>query len=170
MQWPGEVSAAVQRGEDSLLTGDSNVACQHFEKALALAPGSRSILLRLAHAQTLARRFVPALKSYDAALQIAEDADSWVASGKILMRMKEHAYAVEMFEHAVNCDADHAEARHHLGKALFKLGAIDSAMLHLQRAADLSDAPASWLALATIAPGAPAVSPAEILDIRRRFA
>lgn len=129
----------------------------------ALEKGAAALLAR--------GQFLAALHIYDRLIrQGAASTATWCAAGGALAKVGEYAQAVRAYEACLDRDGGHAEAKHGLAGALFKLGDVDSAEAHFAPAAGSSGGMACWLNLATIIPGCPGADHARIRAVRTRFA
>ena len=168
---PNAARLHFQEGCRLLEAGDPAAAIQALSLAAAGAPEDGKILATLANALFRAGRTTEAFHAYNRRIALGDvTAENWCDIGHALAKMGEYAQAMEAYENSIACRSDYAEAHHHLGQACFNLGDIDRAMQHLQIAANQSQRLASWLAMATIAPGAPQADLKALLAVRRRFA
>lgn len=141
-----------------------------LERGLQRHPDNRELLEGLAGTVLACGRVKDALIVYNRLIALGDvGAQTWFAIGQALIRVNEFAQAAGAFRQSLAV-AESGQARHHLGQVLFQLGDIDGALEHLEIAARESDLLASWLALATISPGAPSASQESVLRIRRQFA
>ncbi|MEM9589062.1 MAG: tetratricopeptide repeat protein, partial [Planctomycetota bacterium] len=116
-------------------------------------------------------RTMAALRVLDRLIDIGQaDASTWLTVGQLLMLHREPAQAIGALEQAVAIEPRNAEARHELGRALYKLGGVALASEHLERATELCDKIDPWIALATLAPGNPLYEQADIMKIRKQLA
>lgn len=160
-----------QEGCRLLKSGDTKKAVDRLSRATDDAPEDREILATLAEALVCDGQVVSALHVYNRMIALGEvTAENWCAMGHALVQVGEYAQAMRVYERSIGCRKDHAEAYHHLGQACFKMGDIDRAMQHLEIAANQSGRLVTWLALATLVPGAPSADLTKILAIRRSFA
>jgi predicted O-linked N-acetylglucosamine transferase (SPINDLY family) len=140
-------------------------------RATDAEPEDREILAMLAKALVLDGRMVSALHTYNKLIALGEvSAGTWCAMGHALVEVGEYAQAIRVYEKSIGGRRDYAEAHHHLGQACFEMGDIDRAMQHMEIAANHSERLVTWLALATLVPGAPSADLKKILAIRRFFA
>ncbi|MGE5345364.1 MAG: hypothetical protein ACM3JH_05360 [Acidithiobacillales bacterium] len=108
-----------------------------------------------------------ALRLYEAAIdRDPGSADAWQGAGAALKDLGEHAAACRALGRCLGIDGGRADCHHDLGWMRFELGDADGALRELRIAADLSDAPLSWLAQAMIVPGAPGADDREIQRVR----
>lgn len=91
-------------------------------------------------------------------------------AGDELADAGDYAEAIGLYEDALRRGESTPHVHHNLGRALFEMGDISTAVGHFERAAAASDQVGPRLALATIIPGDPAASNARILQVRRAFA
>lgn len=66
--------------------------------------------------------------------------------------------------------APSAEAHHNAARESYRRGDVERAAWHLQAATRLSDSITPWIGLATIAPGCPGMTAADVLRVRREMA
>lgn len=141
-----------------------------LEAALKSDPENRVLLAALAETQGDARLRRDSFMTYNRLIALGDvPAETWTKIGHSLVRAGEFAQSINAFEESLKI-TETADARHHLGQSLFRMGDIDAAIGHLERAAREHGLLASWLALATIVPGAPSVTQERILEFRREFA
>jgi len=150
--------------------GRYDEAVSLIERGLLRDPDDRELLEALAGTHLARGRVKDALTVYNHLIALGDvGAQTWFAIGQALIRVNEFAQAIGAFRQSLAI-ADTGQARHHLGQVLFHLGDIDGALDHLEIAARDTDLLSSWLALATISPGAPSASQESVLRIRRQFA
>lgn len=150
--------------------GRHDEAAALIERGLQRHPDDRELLEAQAEIHFARGRVKDALTVYNRLITLGNvGAQTWFAIGQALIRVNEFAQAIGAFRQSLAL-AESGHARHHLGQVLFQLGDIDGALEHLEIAARDSDLLASWLAMATISPGAPSASQDAVLQIRRQFA
>lgn len=150
---------------------DLQSAIQRLEAANAKFPGSAELLQPLAFCYESANRTIDALITLDQIIQLnLANEVVWTATGRLLTRHKEYAQAATAFEHALQLNPDSAASRHDYGKALYQLGEVAAAAREIERACQLTDELLPWMSLATMAPGNPDYSHADVLRIRQTFA
>lgn len=116
-------------------------------------------------------QLLSALRLYDRVIELgAATAETWCATGNALTDVGEYAQAIGAYERSLQQRREFPEAEHNLARVLYRLGEVDRAAAHLERAAAGCDALSPWLSLATLIPGSPMAGPARILDVRRAFA
>jgi len=117
------------------------------------------------------RRFAEALECFRRAEALGEDGfDVRFGLGSALLDTHREADAIAELERAVALDARHAGALHNLGKARYGMGLVDEAVSSFRAALDVSDDVLHRLALATVIPGGPSATHADVLAARRAFA
>lgn len=145
-------------------TGDLDA----LEQALHASPDDVGLLTRLAEAYCRAGRMLPALQTYDRLIDLgAADAAVWRGTGNALTDVGEYAQAIGAYEQALKLDDDDAEARHNLARVLYRLGDADRAVDHLRQLARQHDRLETWVGLATILPGCPQATHADVLEVRQ---
>jgi predicted O-linked N-acetylglucosamine transferase (SPINDLY family) len=116
-------------------------------------------------------QLLPALKLYDRLIDLGAATDAtWCAAGSGLTDLGEYAQAIGAYEQSLQRNPDNLEAHHDLARALYRMGDVDRAAEHLERAAALTDLLHPWQSLAIIAPGCPRATPERILEVRQTFA
>lgn len=162
----GVLAAASQAVSDGRLADAANI----LQAALQHDPSNRHWLTALADVLRAAGRRKEAFAVYNRLIALGDvSAQTWNAIGEALVSGREYAQAIGFFRESLTV-AESAAARHNLGQALFKMGEIDEAVAHLERAARASGEAVAWTALATIVPGAPGIAEDRILALRRDFA
>ncbi|MEM1413109.1 MAG: tetratricopeptide repeat protein [Pseudomonadota bacterium] len=142
----------------------------HLRNAVEADPDNRDRLRDLASAQFEAGQIAECLTTYNRLIALGKvSADCWLEIGNALKQCGEHAQAVLAFRESLTIHQS-PEAHHQLGQSLFALGQVDEAVSHLHQAVQSGGALGSRAALATMIPGAPGASHAEILAARREFA
>lgn len=117
------------------------------------------------------RRFVEALECFRRARALGDS--SYLGRfglGSALLETGQEAAALVELERAVGLQPRHDWARHSLGKAQFGLGLVDEAATSFRAAIAASDEVRHRSALATVIPGSPSATHADILAARRAFA
>src|SRR5579872_3161506 len=188
MHQPSTTSADVSQGTppadcgrdaEPLTQKASRCLQEHkFADAVALllqaaerTPDDPVILELLASAYHQNGQYIPALRTYDRLIELGvATASIWRKAANLLTDVHEDAQALGAYEHGLKLDPRDAELHHNLARVCYQLGRVDDAVLHLQRAIQEFDADASWLALATLIPGAPGASQQKILEVRRESA
>jgi len=117
------------------------------------------------------RRFAEALECFRRAEALGEDGfDVRFGLGSALLDTHREADAIAELESAVALEPRHAGALHNLGKAQYGMGLVDDAVASFRAALAVSDDVLHRLALATVIPGSPSATHADVLDARRGFA
>lgn len=98
------------------------------------------------------------------------DHAAWIALGCASLASKQAVQAATCFEQALSLCPDHAGCWHDLGKARFKLGLIDDALLAFQQSLRLGGGFPPLTAMATVVPGSPRVDNSTVMKIRQRWA
>jgi len=112
-----------------------------------------------------------ALQAYDQILRRgAADHAVCHEAGVTLAQVGEHAQALGLLRQALRLAPDEPAILHDLGVAHFQLGECAEAVRLLRRAAAGADAWSSWASLATLMPGNPEASHADVLWARRAHA
>jgi predicted O-linked N-acetylglucosamine transferase (SPINDLY family) len=167
----GRASALHRRGGALVRSERWRQAVAVLSQAAGLCPDSPAILEDLALAYRGAGQIVPALRVYDRLIGLgAATVETWRATGDALCDVGEYAQAVDAYEHSLALSPESPERQHDYGRALFKLGEADEAARRIERAARCSDSIVPWASLATMIPGVPSASNADILSVRREFA
>ena len=110
-----------------------------------------------------------ALHDYDRVIALGgADPLVWREMGDALCGVGEYAQALGAYVHA--SPLGDAETHYQTGRAHYRLGLIGEAVRHLRASVERCESIQPWLALATILPGSPDATPAQILAARRRFA
>ncbi|MDP1967949.1 MAG: tetratricopeptide repeat protein [Burkholderiaceae bacterium] len=118
--------------------GQLEPAAQHFEAALALAPGRASILMNLALTRIRMQHFDQAEPLLRSALAADEaQSDAWAALGLVQMELGQWGQALHSHERAVVLGADTAAVRMRLGQCLARGGQHDQALAAFDRAIEL---------------------------------
>lgn len=168
---PEAARERYRKGCRLLAAGQLDQAIRCLHQAALAAPDTPAILERLAEALGQGGETIAALRLYDRVIGLgAASAATWRATAGALCAVGEHAQSVGAYENALRLAGDDAEAHHDLGRALYRLGALDEAIPHLREAARRSDAVVAWVSLATAIPGLPGASPAAILEARQACA
>ena len=90
--------------------------------------------------------------------------------GSALLETGEEATAIVELERAAALQPRHPWARHSLGKAQYGMGLVDEAVANFRAALAASDDTVHRAALATVIPGSPSATHADVLEARRAFA
>jgi len=156
----------------ALLDADRvQLAAEVLGRAAEASPDNAAIFEKLAEACLRGGQYLPALRAYDRVIELgAATAQTWCATGNALADVGEYAQAIGAFENGLDLDGGHSEAHHNLARVLYRLGDVDRAAKHLEIAIEQTDAPQSWLSLATLIPGAPGADHRRVLEVRRAFA
>ena len=117
------------------------------------------------------RRFGDALECFRRAEALGETGfDAHFGLGSALLDTDREADAIAELERAVALEPRHAGALHNLGKARYGLGLVDEAVAGFRAALAASDDALHRRALATVIPGSPSATHADVLAARREFA
>jgi predicted O-linked N-acetylglucosamine transferase (SPINDLY family) len=117
------------------------------------------------------RRYAEALACFRAAHALGEEGfDVRFGLGSALLDTHREADAIAQLERAVALDPRHAGALHNLGKAQYGVGLVDESVASFRAALAENDDVLHRLALATVVPGSPSASHADVLAARRAFA
>ncbi|HVM55963.1 MAG TPA: hypothetical protein VMT74_00780 [Gaiellaceae bacterium] len=117
------------------------------------------------------RRFAEALACFRRAEALGEAGFAVrFGLGSALLDTDREADAVVELERAAALEPRHAGALHNLGKAQYGLGLVDEAVASFRAALAVSDDVLHRGALATVIPGSPSATPADVLAARRAFA
>ena len=117
------------------------------------------------------RRFAEALECFRRAQALGESGfDVRFGLGSALLDTDREADAIVELERAAALEPRHAGALHNLGKARYGLGLVDEAVAGFRAALAVSDDVLHRRALATVIPGSPAATHADVLAARRDFA
>ncbi len=117
------------------------------------------------------RRFAEALECFRRAHALGETGfEVRFGLGSALLDTDQEADAIVELERAVALEPLHAGAQHNLGKAQFGMGLVDEAVACFRAALAVSDDVLHRRALATVIPGSPSATHADVLAARRAFA
>jgi tetratricopeptide (TPR) repeat protein len=121
--------------------GRVNEALEHFQKALALEPGSAAFHGGLGTAYYQKKRMDEAIVQYQKALEIkpdfAEAAEAHNNLGYALLQKERVNEAITHFQKALEIEPDFAEAHNTLGDCLFQIGRVDEAIVQYQKALEI---------------------------------
>lgn len=147
-------------------------AAAAFERSLALEPASIDGLVQLADVRQLQGDLAGASAAYDKALRRdAQRVDAWWGLGCLEAARGEHAAAAALLTRTVALAPTWGEAHHNLGRSLFELGQIDTALDVLRRAATLLPGDDRSLGtIATIIPGSARADDRAVAEARRLWA
>lgn len=140
------------------------------------APGSAGggegeLQLRLGAELMGRRRFADALECFRRAHALGESGfQVHFGLGSALLDTDQEAAAIVELARAAALHPRHAGARHNLAKAQYRMGLVDEAVADFRAALAVSDVYLHRSALATIIPGSPSATHADILAARRAFA
>lgn len=141
-----------------------------LEQTARARPDDPATLEALADARFAAGKVLPAFEAWNRRIDLGNvSAAVWVKVATAMERQDEYVQALRCYEQALALE-DAPETRHRMGRSLFKLGLVDEAITQHRIAAEASDNLAAWLAVATLVPGAPSATPADILAARQAFA
>ncbi|MGB0034566.1 MAG: tetratricopeptide repeat protein [Candidatus Acidiferrales bacterium] len=164
----------VERTTRLLLRGAHAKALPMLREATGLYPGDAAILTRYADALYQAERVGEAKDNYRKALAIdANVFQAWYGCGMAEFSAGAYAGAIDCFRHAVALEPRDLEARSYLGKSLFQMGEIDSAINEFMVVARSKDEVMRREALrqiAVIIPGSPSHGNGPILKARQKWA
>jgi len=117
------------------------------------------------------RRFAEALECFGRARGLGEDGfGARFGLGSALLDTDREADAIVELERAVALEPGHAGALHNLGKAQYGLGLVDESVACFRAALAASDDVLHRAALATVVPGSPSATHADVLAARRALA
>ena len=117
------------------------------------------------------RRFAEALECFRRAHALGESGfEVRFGLGSALLDTDQEAEAIVELERAVALEPRHAGARHNLGKAKYGVGLVDEAVAGFRAALAMSDDVLHRRALATVIPGSPSATHADVLAARRAYA
>jgi protein O-GlcNAc transferase len=95
---------------------------------------------------------------------------AWYSAGCAESSRQDYASAMICFQRVLEIQPDWPEARHNLGRVLFKLGKVEEALDLFRQAAGGEDPALAQAAIAVIIPGSPASDNQAIYDARRTWA
>ncbi len=138
-QDPENASLQLGLGQALQSAGDMVAAEEAYRRAIQLQPSlieSYDLLGALLAAQ---HRAGDAIEIYKDALLIAPDSAMAASNlGKLLLfNRNDPEQAVQHFQQAIASEPDYAEAHQGLGNAFFRLGAVDEALVSIQKSVDL---------------------------------
>jgi predicted O-linked N-acetylglucosamine transferase (SPINDLY family) len=117
------------------------------------------------------RRFADALECFRRAHALGESGFLVrFGLGSALLDTDQEAAAIVELERAAALEPGHAGALHNLGKAQYGMGLVDEAVANFRAALAVSDDFLHRSALATVIPGSPSATHADVLTARRTFA
>jgi len=117
------------------------------------------------------RQFADALECFRRAQALGESGfQVRFGLGSALLDTDREGDAIVELERAAALEPRHAGALHNLGKARYGLGLVDEAVASFRAALAVSDDVLHRSALATVVPGSPAATHADVLASRRAFA
>jgi len=169
------VSAAAIRAQAMAMLQDGRIAEARtlLQQARLANPTDPGIALALADALHAERRLPAAIAAYQAALRLDDtSAEGWYGAGCAQLAQKSFGDAAASLEHAARLAPRSGPAQYNLGKAVFELGKVDSAVGHFNAAARLDPALVSMAkrSIACIIPGSDAADHADIRRARRDWA
>jgi len=125
--------------------GRVDEAFEHFQKALALEPGSAAFHDSLGTAYYQKRRLDEAIIQHQKALEIDPDyAKAHNNLGYALFQKGRVNEAIAHFQRALEINPDYAEAHYNLGYALLQIGRVDEAIVQYQEALALQPESANF--------------------------
>jgi tetratricopeptide (TPR) repeat protein len=133
--------------------GDLDAATESIELALRLDSSDPRAWYELAHIRKQRKRYDAALEAIERALDQAQQSDSslhkyYLLKGVILTRLERLDEALETYRESVHHDPYFIAGHYELGKLLFKTGAMEEAVRHLELAASLKpEAPTTRIVL-----------------------
>ena len=132
--WAAECNLGVALAARGQLDG----AISHYQKALAINPGSVMIYNNLGTALATCGRFDEAIAQYQKALKIKPDcAESYNDLGAILTQFGRFDEAVVQIEKALEVKPDDVTAHYNLGIALADCGRVNEAITQYQKTLEL---------------------------------
>lgn len=118
-------------------------------------------------------RYVDAIALYEQLIHTGHaDALTWFAHGDACASLGQFARSLGGYRRCLSFDGfkDAEQARHQLGRAYYQLGMVDEAVKLLRQALANSRAIITEKGLATIIPGAPSATHADVLNARTTYA
>jgi protein O-GlcNAc transferase len=117
------------------------------------------------------RRFADALECFERARAAgARGFEVAFGLGSALLDLGREADAIVELERAASLEPEHPGAQHNLGKAHYAMGFVDEAADDFRTALAANDDALHRSSLATVIPGAPSATHADVLAARRVFA
>jgi tetratricopeptide (TPR) repeat protein len=128
-------------GNFLLHQGRADEALEHFQKALAIRPGSAAFHAGLGSAFYEKKRMDEAIIQFQRALEIkpdfAEAAEAHNNLGYSLLQKGLVNEAITHFQKALEIKPGFAEAHNTLGDSLFQIGRVDEAIVQYQKAVEI---------------------------------
>ncbi len=116
-------------------------------------------------------QIIEALKVLDSMIgQNIAKADDWFMTGNLLCELGEFAQSIGAYESCLEQHPTHIEARHELGRALYRLGQADRAAKLVEEVAHERPTLSVWAGLAAIAPCVPSYDHEKVRYLRERYA
>jgi protein O-GlcNAc transferase len=116
------------------------------------------------------RRFADALECFQRAHALgARGFQVYFGLGSALCATRQEAAAIVQLERAAALQPGHASALHNLAKAQYQTGLVDEAVANFRAALAVNDNFLHRSALATVIPGSPSATHADVLAARRAF-
>ena len=135
---PSNVGARRRLAHVFELRGDSMLAVEQLEAARTVQPENVDLIVELANANIVLRRFDPAERDLRRALRFQPDHPGvHLALGVISFRRGLYAQAEQELRRALELDPDSANAYFYRGEALNQLSRVDEALDMLLRATQL---------------------------------
>ena len=151
--------------------GDYLGAAEQLSQAVALSPNDAGLHCDLAVLWQLAGRLNQARLEYLRATELdPAHRAAWYNLGCLYNTVDREAEAIDCFRQALRLNPAHAASHHNLGQALFNLGETDAAIAQYRRAMELGGGALSETTLAMSIAVSPSATPAEILQVRHRWA
>jgi Flp pilus assembly protein TadD len=133
----GDPQAAQEHfmaGKDSLERGDAAAAIRDLEEAARKDPTSKEIQFSLGLAYAQVGRYPEAAQSFETALTLGADANTYSNLGVIYYKMGRLEDAVTQYQEALKLKPNDAEVLSNLAAAYVQLGRLDDAQAEYEKA------------------------------------
>jgi protein O-GlcNAc transferase len=167
-----EASRIFERTTRMLLRGARSQALKILRDAAVHFPNEAGIQMRYGDALYQGEDVGAARDAYRRAVTLDSSLfQAWYGLGMAEFSFEAYADAIRCFRRALALNAEDADVRFHLGRALFQMGDVDAGIVQLTRASkDREWRRRALLQIAVIIPGSPSRRNRTILQARAKWA